>query len=74
MLVEHHDKLGPPVTDDESHHTQVLGAGPRQRGQVSGLLDVGCDRGVAGQHGPLAAGVDVQGPGAGQLGEAQAGP
>ena len=29
MLVEHHDKLGPPVTDDESPHTQVLGAGPR---------------------------------------------
>ena len=59
MLVEHHDKLGPPLTDDESRYTQVLGAGPRQRGQVSGLLDVG---------------VDVQGPGAGQLGEAQAGP
>ena len=38
------------------------------------MLDVGCDRGVAEQHGPLAAGADVQGPGAGQHGEAQAGP
>ena len=37
------------------------------------MLNAGCDGRAVGQHGPLAAGADDQGPGAGQLIEAQAG-